>query len=626
MIVQIKEIIIWSKKTQLPPRRIPFKEGKVNVIYGRSQSGKSAIINIIDYCLCSSENKLPAGIVQQNASWLGVILSCGEGEMLLARENLPKTKFSFYLKEGKNIEIPKIPCSLHKNSDFIKKILNDKFGIPFIANNEIPQINRLSFRDLVSFNFQPQFIIANPNCLLYKMDIAKYRERLKNIFDIALCVDDINNYINRKKIEILDNLKKEKIKEREKIIINEKNQLSLYIPIILEAQETGLLSEGCDITSSNDIKKALNQLASKNITNIEFNSYADNKISDRLRMINGQLNELYDTLKDLEIQKNNLEKFLSLEEPVHNLSSDKKKRLELAKFVKNFSQEYKLDIISENQLNALCENLEKIERQNTLNQNQFSKAKSASIEISESIIEKKFEINKFLKEYNELRGVKKTLSIWEKLYLPILKAKNYLEEKNENLERVENEIREIDEQIKGLKVDAYDVNTALRRIVSYIKKFLPSFAEFKNIDYFDKENLTLKVKNNEDESCFLYETGSASNWLAYHLATLLAFHKYFSENNSPVFNFLILDQPSQVFFPNGMKEENSSLSNEIDTECVVEIFNILNRFIADVDGKVQIIVLEHAKAGIWGNLENVIGFEENWFDEAKALIPSDWYS
>ena len=75
-----------------------------------------------------------------------------------------------------------------------------------------------------------------------------------------------------------------------------------------------------------------------------------------------------------------------------------------------------------------------------------------------------------------------------------------------------------------------------------------------------------------------------------------------------------------------MKEENSSLSNEIDTECVVEIFNILNRFIADVDGKVQIIVLEHAKAGIWGNLENVIGFEENWFDEAKALIPSDWYS
>jgi hypothetical protein len=45
------------------------------------------------------------------------------------------------------------------------------------------------------------------------------------------------------------------------------------------------------------------------------------------------------------------------------------------------------------------------------------------------------------------------------------------------------------------------------------------------------------------------EIGSGVNWVGYHLLALLALHRYFIEKRRPVPAFLILDQPSQVYFP-----------------------------------------------------------------------------
>ena len=44
--------------------------------------------------------------------------------------------------------------------------------------------------------------------------------------------------------------------------------------------------------------------------------------------------------------------------------------------------------------------------------------------------------------------------------------------------------------------------------------------------------------------------------MGYHLATMLALHEYFaSRTENPVPNFLIVDQPSQVYFPSDTFEQ-----------------------------------------------------------------------
>ena len=54
----IKEIIIFNKLGE--KRTVPLNQG-VNIITGESKTGKSALVEIIDYCLCSTRCTIPKG-------------------------------------------------------------------------------------------------------------------------------------------------------------------------------------------------------------------------------------------------------------------------------------------------------------------------------------------------------------------------------------------------------------------------------------------------------------------------------------------------------------------------------------------------------------------------------------
>ena len=158
-----------------------------------------------------------------------------------------------------------------------------------------------------------------------------------------------------------------------------------------------------------------------------------------------------------------------------------------------------------------------------------------------------------------------------------------------------------------------------------------AFVEFKNVSSFEVNDLTVKIKKSDNETpYYLSETGSASNWLAYHLAILLAFHKYFANNNCNVFNFIMFDQPSQVFFPNPSEmlqdlKELEARSNKDDIKSVIEIFKLFNEYINSTKEKVQIIVLDHADPKVWGNFENIMEIAD-WSKNNEGLIPQNWIS
>ncbi|MFF1681539.1 DUF3732 domain-containing protein [Streptomyces sp. NPDC058256] len=48
--------------------------------------------------------------------------------------------------------------------------------------------------------------------------------------------------------------------------------------------------------------------------------------------------------------------------------------------------------------------------------------------------------------------------------------------------------------------------------------------------------------------------GSAKNWIGYHLVAHLALHTYFLRERRPVPRFLMLDQPTQAFFPEKIRD------------------------------------------------------------------------
>ena len=114
---------------------------------------------------------------------------------------------------------------------------------------------------------------------------------------------------------------------------------------------------------------------------------------------------------------------------------------------------------------------------------------------------------------------------------------------------------------------------------------------------------------------------SGQNWVGYHLAVYLALHRYFITNHRPVPRFLLIDQPSQAFFPSdrpaGADVEELS---DTDREHTKSLYRLMNDEVLAQEGALQLIALDHAD------------FEDDWFQECvvqrwrdgDALIPASW--
>ncbi|MCY0857562.1 DUF3732 domain-containing protein [Cupriavidus sp. D39] len=155
----------------------------------------------------------------------------------------------------------------------------------------------------------------------------------------------------------------------------------------------------------------------------------------------------------------------------------------------------------------------------------------------------------------------------------------------------------------------------------------------------DKTELTLSFfRKEQGRKEYLWEIGSGANWMGYHLATFLALHEYFTydaQMDGPVFSFLTIDQPSQVYFPSTLSGKNLLDGKEKQAERLrgkrdgdisdtKRIFRVLSRGIERAKFRFQIIVLEHADRSIWGEVSHMHEVAE-WKDDNAGLIPNDWH-
>ena len=178
----IKKLILWPSKQRQEPRVIQFYSGAVNVIYGDSRTGKSAVIPIVDYCLGSSSCRIPAGLIRNACEWFGILISDGSEEMLLCRRapRTSKVTTRMYLRRDREIAVPNRIETDNVTIDEVKYLINLYLNITDekIGTSDSRYDSRPSYRDEMALIFQPQYLIANPDTLFYKVDEIQHRVRL----------------------------------------------------------------------------------------------------------------------------------------------------------------------------------------------------------------------------------------------------------------------------------------------------------------------------------------------------------------------------------------------------------------------------------------------------------------
>jgi len=181
------------------------------------------------------------------------------------------------------------------------------------------------------------------------------------------------------------------------------------------------------------------------------------------------------------------------------------------------------------------------------------------------------------------------------------------------------------------KVSEADVDrrttSALNRIQGLTSSLVPQLdAEWQDAPIrLSIIDLTIKVLRDRRED-YLWEIGSGANWLAYHVAMTLALQKFFlAETFAPTPYILVYDQPSQVYFPQRAVGPQVSADLEWrdqDRITVRKVFKLLGREVVAANGRLQIIVLDHADDDVWGGLPGV-RLAEEWRG-TTALVPVDW--
>ena len=290
---QIEKLILWPKNQKYSHKDIELNTNSVNVITGDSRTGKSAIIPIIDYCLASGECYIPTQTIRNACSWFGVVIKLEKNIVLLARREpgVQKSTSDMMFIQGEEIEIPEIP-EKNTNCQAVKRFLDEYARLSFLETEDTYYGSRPAFRDLMSFCFQPQNVVANANILFYKTDKTEHRNKLINIFPYVLGA--ITPEVLSARQELMDLQRKLKKKESDyeklcELTIRWENEIKAWISVAIEL---GLLEETSRNMKFEEQLGLLQELVENNTEEKVIKSDGIIKSSEEMVMLREKENEL----------------------------------------------------------------------------------------------------------------------------------------------------------------------------------------------------------------------------------------------------------------------------------------------------------------------------------------------
>lgn len=630
----VKYIGVVDKNNKI--HSVEFTTG-VNIITGKSSTGKSAMIEIFDYCMGSSEFNIPSGVITDNADIYFVILSVKDVFLVLARTEDRK---KIFLKEEQglpNIELLNRDYFETKYyiSDF-NVALGHYFGLDINDVDEDKNIlqwtgkkkGRPSIRNIIPYLLQHQNLIANKHSLFYRFDQKEKREQTIDQFKIFAGFVTQEYYILKQ--NLADNERKLKNLEKEQESINYQKEFN--------AKRLNVLLEEYEAISGNKLFEENSAIILSNPANYL------NKLDNKSIFIK-------------EDSDNAIQKILSLKKEYNILLSEKRKLIYRYRNIDSsigYAEQYKEELLNNSSVteanihSAKCPFCKKETNAIEDEANQLEKAINwLNIELKKS----PYLLDSFESDRNEIKGKiseidsklknkKNKIEFLEKITDDLAKNKSLNEQtlktklKIENLleslvdkadNSLEKDIKSAKKEISGFKKSLkskFNVDKKLQEAEEYINNEMKEIG--KNFDFeksykpinlkFSLESFDLWHEKENGDKVYLRSMGSGANWLYSHLTLFLALHKFFASrrDESLVPQILFLDQPTQVYFPTTIKdneddfdaqkieEKKGDKDNNLD-EDIKAVTNMFNQFVSyckntlsETGIEPQIIITDHA--------------------------------
>lgn len=627
----------------------------LNLITGKSSTGKSSLIEIFDFCMGSSEDTIPHGIIEENAATFFLWINIYNVDYLFARDADSK---GFYIVH--NVEINNVwelsssifdQCDLQKIEYKIQ--LGQLFGIETENTAEtIEQLNdkrknagRPSVRNMMPFILQHQNLIANKQALFYRFDQKEKREATIDQFKVFAGFVNTRYYSLSVEVSMLlekiEKLKKQLSKSEEDIEVTY-NKLLEDIDFYRQITGNNIL-EGLTLekfkANPSHFKEIIDKTDLFEIKINTDNSLQLQKYQELEKEENRLMAELRQNQLDLKDVINSIDYIKTYKDSLVQIPRPAGIKINYS--ICPFCHQNTPAIFNEanslrKALLCLNEELKGIPSIIRPLEEERLKLDEKVKDITNSLNEidiKKAEMTDIITE------LKKNYSLNKQAYKTIYRISSRIEiAVNEALEKLERRLDALTENLydKQQLLKEYDLRKketlaerAIRQAMARYRELIP-FEHALN-DYclvFDLQKFELYFQKGEDKYADkkrLRSIGSGANWLNAHLCLFLALADFFNEQKaSTVPSLLFLDQPSQVYFP-VIKDNDSRFikddKNDEDLAAVNKVFSLLYKFCKEHNNDIQIIVTDHADDLTIEGLDNFSDIvSARWRNEGEGLI------
>ena len=643
--MKIKSIHIYSHDGRR--RDVAFHLCGLNVITGRSSTGKSALSEVLEYLMGRSTFNIPEGVIRDRVAWFAVIYQFNGEQVLIAKPTPGHGRASCSLamvRRGAQLSVPGFTeLAVNDDDDGVETLLSRLLGIPENVTDVPLSSSRESYQANIKhthyYLFQKQGIIANKDQLFYRQNEQFQPQAIKDTLPILLGIS------SRDKLELESRLRS----VQRDIRLNGK-QLEQARTAVATSDEraVGLLSEARavgiplpDVGETGSWIEVLRSVLAWKPASVP----EDDGL--RLSAIESDLVSLREQRREIQQRIDAATQYAKRSEGFETEAWEQKDRLTSIKLLPKdpATGEWQWPFAEANLgmetplAAALIAELESLEREMAAvvgerpaldeylaGQRQEIRdigdhIRNKEVELSAAIASSEI-IAQMGNRNNAASRVVGRVSLFLENLVP-----------DEELARLEREDRRLKAKADDLErqIGTDDsrerlvstLNSIAMHMSGYISALGCEFGQFPA--RLDLHNLTVAI-DRPGRPIYMPRTGGGENHLAYHLAALLALHRYAANNNQPIPRFLLIDQPTQVYFPSEAvyKAADGSVETtetDADLEAVRRLFELLRRFTEEHAPGFQLIVTEHAN------------LRDEWFQTAlverpwtkpPALVPEDW--
>lgn len=643
MSFQIETIVLYGEGSRR--REVRFRPGVVNVITGGSKTGKSALIDIVDYCLGASSSSVPDGVIREKVAWYGLRLQLASEQIFVARRAPPpgeKATSDVFFERGTLVEIPSDANALHSTTsvDALESLLSSAAGIAEYRHEPPAGQTRsaitASIRHALFFTFQQQDEIINKKALFHRQGEQFIPQTIKDVlpFFLGAVGDDFfaRQGELRRAQEALRS-RQRKLAEAEAL---RGAGLGRALSLLSEAQDAGLVVASGPPANLEEALARLRSVASKPIE-LETEEESSGEALDTLLEARKQLTMRLRRLKE------NLGAARGLVDEEKAFSREAHEQVARLRSVELFggTKPGTHCPLCATPLEAQLPKVEELVRSVTVTSSQLESVAASAPHMQGLINRIEHEIDDVKRELAENReAIDAVEASREKLaglrdhasrrahaigrvslYLESVRVTDDASALRKALQEALDRVAELQQQLSG-----DSIAEKLQSIGSVLSTRMTEWALALQLEHsgsphrIDFGKLTVVADKPDGVPLPMERMGSAETWVSCHLIAHLALHEWFAKRERPVPRFLFLDQPSEVYFPPDKDVGDGAFAEtkDEDREAVRRMFKLVFE-IAEAAG-VQVVLTEHADLA------------EPWFQDAviqrwrgnEKLVPIDW--